>query len=608
MQPRVMAPKATKKTCYYEVLALSDRKCEATEIKTAYRKLALKLHPDKAQFNGYTADEATGLFQQVQEAYSVLSDVQERAWYDAHREQILRGDDEGGEDPFKTRINLYRYFTSSCYDGFGDNAEGFYAVYADLFKQIDTEEEEWEDADEEFTAMPPFGNSRAEWADVSSFYKLWLDFLSRKAFGHADKWNPRDAENRQVRRAMEAENKKLRQAAKKEFNAEVRQLVRFVQKRDPRVQEHQKNQARECAEKATRELAEKERRQAEEAKGRRERKEAQKNEEEARWQEVQAAKVAAKARGEVVSDAESESDEEVVEYSCEACSKSFKSEKAYENHTNSKKHVQLVAKLRQEMERDLRKEKAAAAAAETAAEASGEEEDDDAPEASEPKAQLFSPPSRVSAPGGGDEEASDENEDSDDDFLARLAATRGAGTKRQASNARGGSSRASAVATDAGETEDGKGGASASADSASEEEADVIQSGADASLAGKRAQKRAQQKTLLLEKSRERDGVKDLVAAIKKAQRADREDTSAEGANAAPAAALAEPSPNAGRDGRASAPDINAGVESTCGVCSKVFSSRSKLFDHLKESGHAAPVGAPLQVQAGGAKGKKKKR
>ncbi|CAE8710124.1 unnamed protein product, partial [Polarella glacialis] len=233
---------AKKKMCYYELLGLLDRKCEPADIKSAYRKLALKLHPDKAHINGVSVEEATSKFQQVQEAYSVLSDIQERAWYDSHREQILRGDDEGGEDPFKTKINLYKYFSTACFDGFGNDSRGFFQVYVELFEAIDAEEEQWEDADEEHVSMPPFGRSDTEYSDVSAFYRRWLDFCSRKAFGHADKWNPKDADNRQVRRAMEQENKKARQAAKKDFNAEVRQLVQFVQKRDPRVAAHQKKQ------------------------------------------------------------------------------------------------------------------------------------------------------------------------------------------------------------------------------------------------------------------------------------------------------------------------------------------------------------------------------
>jgi DnaJ family protein A protein 5 len=44
--------------------------------------------PDK---NPDRVDEATRQFRLIQEAYEVLSDTNERAWYDSHRDAILRG-------------------------------------------------------------------------------------------------------------------------------------------------------------------------------------------------------------------------------------------------------------------------------------------------------------------------------------------------------------------------------------------------------------------------------------------------------------------------------------------------------------------------------------
>ncbi len=62
---------------YYEILEISKTATD-TEIKAAYRKLAIKHHPDKNP-DDHTAEEK---FKEAAEAYSVLSDAQKRAAYD----------------------------------------------------------------------------------------------------------------------------------------------------------------------------------------------------------------------------------------------------------------------------------------------------------------------------------------------------------------------------------------------------------------------------------------------------------------------------------------------------------------------------------------------
>ncbi len=62
---------------YYEVLGIS-KTASADEIKSAYRKLALKYHPDRNPDN----KEAEDKFKEAAEAYEVLSDDQKRKTYD----------------------------------------------------------------------------------------------------------------------------------------------------------------------------------------------------------------------------------------------------------------------------------------------------------------------------------------------------------------------------------------------------------------------------------------------------------------------------------------------------------------------------------------------
>lgn len=100
---------------YYNILGISKSASDA-EIKKAYRKLAMKYHPDKTKGNKELEDK----FKKISEAYAVLSDPEKRKQYDTYgsadfqqrysQEDIFRNFDLG---------DILKEF------GFGGSGEGF---------------------------------------------------------------------------------------------------------------------------------------------------------------------------------------------------------------------------------------------------------------------------------------------------------------------------------------------------------------------------------------------------------------------------------------------------------------------------------------------------
>jgi len=91
-----------KHRSYYDVLDVAPDASE-DEIKKQYRRLALRYHPDKNVDGAMTAD----VFKEVNEAYSVLSDVSKRARYDTYGPEDGDGQAaEGGDDVHTAPANV----------------------------------------------------------------------------------------------------------------------------------------------------------------------------------------------------------------------------------------------------------------------------------------------------------------------------------------------------------------------------------------------------------------------------------------------------------------------------------------------------------------------
>ncbi|CAG0883256.1 unnamed protein product [Cyprideis torosa] len=295
--------------CHYEVLEVK-RDAEDEEIKKSYRKLALKWHPDK---NIENPDEAKRQFQAIQLAYDVLSDPQERAFYDRHREAIIRG---GADGEYQDKsLDVFQYFNTSCFAGYEDEEFGFFAVYRKVFDDIIAEDSEFMDSDDE-KQIPGFGNSSSDYEEVvHTFYAHWQSYCTPKSYSWLDQYDLRQAGHRQ----------KLLEETKAE-NAR-------------RTQEHRARQLEE----RRRQLAEYQ---------------------EADWTKLKdedvrgvEAAVDREFGGDCAVTGEgSGSEEEISAFFCVACDKEFKNEKAFANHEKSRRHKENVALIRELLEEEERED------------------------------------------------------------------------------------------------------------------------------------------------------------------------------------------------------------------------------------------------------------
>lgn len=145
---------------YYEILGVPKNATDQ-EIKTAYRKQALKWHPDRNK-----SSEATERFKEINKAFEVLSNPQKKQMYDQYGESVFQGSPVGGshggghyyqEGPFKVYTNFGgegNPFENMDFGGFSDPF--------DIFEQF-------------FGFQSPFG-SRSRRRQQREVYETTLTF------------------------------------------------------------------------------------------------------------------------------------------------------------------------------------------------------------------------------------------------------------------------------------------------------------------------------------------------------------------------------------------------------------------------------------------------
>ncbi|KAI1612458.1 DnaJ protein, subfamily A, member 5 [Exophiala viscosa] len=524
------------KADYYDLLGV-ERTATDEEIKKAYRRKALELHPDRNYGN---VEDATRLFAEVQSAYEVLSDPQERAWYDSHRDILLRGDQATGPSADEFSYNIRMTTAEEVlklmikFNGrmeYSNAPSGFYGGLNDFFKQLAKEEDiacQWEDQDS--MDYPEFGLDTDDYDDVvRPFYAYWNGFATRKSYAWKDQYRLSDAPDRRIRRLMEKENKKIREEAIQQYNEAVRSLVAFVRKRDPRVQNNQKSEAE--RQKALRDAT-----AAQAARSRAAR--------QAKLQEDAAAVpdwAKSRTRDEHEGGFSSESDIEEHEYDCVVCDKTFKSDAQYKAHEKSKKHVKLLKQLQKEM-----RDEGAKLDLRGAGQATPHREDITDEEASGENVPEQHQPMEV---GDQDEDEAEEQED--------------AHAPKERPSANGTTGKTDTSRPDSDETDD---------DYASR--SDVEQRLAGGPLAG-------------------------LSSKI--------EDISLEGTPlASESDGPAQPKMGKAKQKKAKKAAQKAADQSAfqCAVCKAEFPSKTRLFNHIKDEDHAAPVSQTKSVKGG--KGKKR--
>ncbi|KAI5594230.1 hypothetical protein BDE02_03G060700 [Populus trichocarpa] len=117
----------------YQVLGL-NKECTDTELRSAYKKLALRWHPDRCSASGNSkfVEEAKKKFQAIQQAYSVLSDTNKRFLYDVGVDD--NDDDENGMGDFLNEMAVMMSQTKPS-ENMEESLEELQELFDEMFQE-----------------------------------------------------------------------------------------------------------------------------------------------------------------------------------------------------------------------------------------------------------------------------------------------------------------------------------------------------------------------------------------------------------------------------------------------------------------------------------------
>lgn len=192
----------------YGLLGLGEKTHEATEneINRAYKRMALKYHPDKKGDNFTDEDKAHWL--KLQSAYETLSDPLKKKKYDSSLPFDDSLPDEKNVDDKNFFQELGRTFLRNAM---------------------------WSKK----KPVPDIGDENTPIELVKKFYKFWDNFESWREFSQFDEYDVTEAADRYERRYMENENRNGRKKYMKAERARFIKLVELAYKKDPRIRKEQ---------------------------------------------------------------------------------------------------------------------------------------------------------------------------------------------------------------------------------------------------------------------------------------------------------------------------------------------------------------------------------